>query len=70
MIPTLSSLTLQQIAHGLDQGDFTVKQLTEAHLARITRFNPSLRAVLQVNPAAVSIATALDQELKRSGRRG
>lgn len=70
MIPTLSSLNLQQIAQGLDHGDFTVRQLTEAHLARIAQINPSLRVVLQVNLAAISIAMALDEELKHSGRRG
>lgn len=69
-IPLLSGLTLQQVAQGLDHGDFTVKELTEAHLARIEELNPALRAVLQVNPAATSIATALDEEMKRSGRRG
>lgn len=69
-IPSLSGLTLQQVAQGLDHGDFTVKELIEAHLARIEEINPTLRAVLQVNPAAVTIATALDEEMKRSGRRG
>lgn len=69
-IPPLSSLTLDQIANGLDHGDFTVTELTEAHLARIEALNPSLHAVLQVNPAAISIAADLEDELKRSGRRG
>lgn len=69
-IPTLSELTLQQVAQGLDDGDFTVKELTEAHLARIEALNPSLHAVLQINPAVVSISTALDEELTQSGRRG
>ena len=70
MIPFHSSLDLEQIAQGLDRGDFTVKELTEAHLACIEKLNPSLHAVLQLNPAALSIAAALDDELKRSGRRG
>lgn len=69
-IPPLSGLTLQQVAEGLDHGDFTVTELAEAHLARIEQLNPSLHAVLQVNPAVIPIATALDEELKRSGRRG
>lgn len=69
-IPPLSGLTLQQVAQGLDHGDFTVKELTEAHLARIEALNPSLHALLQANPAAISTATALDKEMKCSGRRG
>lgn len=70
MVPSLSSLSLQQIGQGLDHGDFSVKQLTEAHLTRIEQLNSSLHAVLQVNPAVIQIATALDDELKRFGRRG
>ncbi|KAL2291360.1 hypothetical protein FJTKL_13964 [Diaporthe vaccinii] len=69
-IPPLPGLTLQQIAQGLDHGDFTVKELTEAHLARIKALDPSLHALLQLNPAAISIATALDEEMMCSGRRG
>lgn len=69
-IPPLSGLTLQQVAQGFEHGDFTVKELTEAHLARIEELNPALRAVLQVNPAALTVATALDEEMKQSGRRG
>lgn len=68
--PLLDTLTLRDIANGLDNGTLTVTQLAESHLARIEAINPSLRAVLQVNPNALTSAVALDEELQRSGRRG
>lgn len=69
-LDTLDTLTLRRIASGLDDGTFTVTQLVESHLARIEALNPALRAVLQVNPDALSSARALDAEIQRSGRRG
>ncbi|CAK7233157.1 hypothetical protein SCUCBS95973_008499 [Sporothrix curviconia] len=68
-IPPLKSLTLAQIAHGLETGAFTVVQLIQAHLDQIARFNGELRAVLQVNPNALVVAQALDAELADSGHR-
>jgi len=64
------TLTLATIADGLDDGRFTVVELVQAHLDRITRFNPVVHAVIEVNPAALLIADALDEERKHSGRRG
>ncbi len=68
-LPPLKTLTVAQIAAGLDSGAFTTAAITTAHLERIAKFNPSIRAVIEVTPKAVSIAEALDQELKRTGRR-
>lgn len=64
------TLTVEQVARGLDNGSFTVTDLVHSHLDRIELINPELRVVLQVNPNAQLIAAALDDELKRSGRRG
>ena len=66
----LKTLTLDRIATGLDDGSFTVVELVHSHLDRIAEYNPTLRAVIEVNPAAISIAQGLDDELRRSGRRG
>lgn len=68
-IPPLKSLTLAQIASGLDNGTFTVVQLVQAHLDQIKRFDVGLHAVLQLNPNAISIAKGLDAERQESGRR-
>ena len=61
--PPLKTLTLAQIAHGLNSGTFTVVQLVQTHLDQIARFNGALRAVLQVNPNTLAIARALDAEM-------
>ncbi|CAK7220605.1 hypothetical protein SBRCBS47491_004245 [Sporothrix bragantina] len=68
-IPPLKTLTLAQIAQGLETGAFTVVQLVQAHLDQIVRFNGVLRAVLQVNPNALAIAQALDDELAVPGNK-
>jgi amidase len=69
-LPPTEKLTLDQISRGLDNGDFTTVELMQAHLHRIAKFNPVLHAILEVNPDAITIAKALDKELKQSGRRG
>jgi amidase len=56
-----------------DLGRFSARSLTEKYLARIDALNlngPGLRAVLDVNPDALSIADSLDQERKSKGPRG
>jgi amidase len=56
-----------------DLGRFSARSLTEKYLARIDALNrqgPQLRAVLEVNPDALSIADSLDQERKAKGPRG
>jgi amidase len=56
-----------------DLSRFTSRSLTEKYLSRIDALNrkgPELRAVLEVNPDALSIADSLDQERKAKGPRG
>ncbi|KAH8682680.1 glutamyl-tRNA amidotransferase subunit A [Xylariales sp. PMI_506] len=64
------SMTLADIGIGLDAGTFTVQDLTRTFLARIEEVNVDLHAVIEVNPDAMRIAKALDEELTISGRRG
>lgn len=68
-IQHLDTLTLDQVVRGLDNGTLTVTELVKSHIARIEALNPALRAVLQINPNALSIAASLDDELRKSGRR-
>src|SRR5271165_2735595 len=52
---------------------FSARALTEKYLARINaldRQGPTLRAVIEINPDALSIADALDQERQSKGPRG
>lgn len=70
MVPSLLNITIEQVAQGLDDGAFTVIDLVRGYIRRIEEVNHLLNAVIQVNPAAESVAVSLDEELKRYGRRG
>lgn len=59
-VPEQADVTSLQAA--MRDGSLSAVALTEHYLARIQRLDPSLRAVLEVNPEALSIAAALDAE--------
>jgi amidase len=66
-------LSLADIAAGFADGRLTSLQLTKDYLARIERLDrrgPNLRAVIEINPGALDIASALDAERKSHGPRG
>ncbi|MGI8546433.1 MAG: amidase [Gemmatimonadaceae bacterium] len=66
-------VTLAQLQGGMASGHYTSQSLCHAYLARIDqldRTGPMLRAVLQLNPDALAIAAALDNERKTRGARG
>src|SRR5258705_4495525 len=57
----------------MQSGQYTARSLTAAYLRRIESLNmkgPALRAVLEVNPDALTAAEALDAERKAKGPRG
>ena len=57
----------------MEHGELTSRELTRLYLDRIESTNlagPCLRAVLECNPDALDIATALDAERKTRGPRG
>ena len=57
----------------MQSGQTTSQALVEAYLARIRtvdRAGPRVNAVIELNPDALAIATALDRERKESGPRG
>lgn len=65
--------TIRELATGYTQGDFTIEAVTQAHLDRIEQIDkkgPTLRAIIQVNPEAIAIAKALDEELANGKSRG
>ena len=69
----LDELSLREMQDGLNAGKYSSRSLVEKYLARIgaiDRKGPSLRSVLEVNPEALQIATALDVERKVKGPRG
>jgi len=56
----------------MTSGKYTSRQITELYLKRIDeidRRGPTLRSVIEVNPDAVTIASALDEERRKSGPR-
>jgi amidase len=66
----LEEATIAQLQEGMRVGRFTARGLAEQYLARIAandRAGPDLRAVLEQNPDALSIADQLDSE-RRAGR--
>ncbi|MFL0556986.1 amidase family protein [Paenibacillus barengoltzii] len=69
----LPEATISELQLAMEQGKITSKQLVQMYLDRIDKYDDqgiSLQAVLSVNPDALSIAEALDQERAEKGPRG
>ncbi len=66
----LEEATVAQLAAEMAAGKRTARALVEAYLARIDALDPSLRSVIEVNPDALAVAGALDEERKSKGPRG
>jgi amidase len=69
----LDELSISDLQERLRAGKETARSLVEKYLARveaIDRGGPALRSVIEVNPAARSLADALDEERKKKGPRG
>ncbi len=69
----MTEQTIAQLQTAIQSGQLTAQALVEQCLDRIQRIDkagPSLNAVLEINPAALEIATVLDTERTASGPRG
>jgi amidase len=69
----LDEITIADLQDGMKSGKYTAHSLAEKYLARIDevdKHGPAVNAVIEVNPDALSIADALDQERKAKGPRG
>ncbi len=66
----LEEATVAELQEGMRTGRLTSRSVTEYYLGRIHQLDPKLRAVLETNPEAVSIAEALDAERKAGKVRG
>ena len=65
--------SIADLQAALSAGTVTSRALVEAYLARITALDtngPKLNSVIELNPDALSIADALDQERQATGPRG
>ena len=69
----LNELSVTQLQEGMTSGRYTSRRLVELYLRRIAQIDaagPRLRAVIETNPDALTIADALDAERKDKGPRG
>jgi len=69
----LDEMTISDLQDGMKSGRFTARSLVEKYSARIDEIDkhgPSINSVLELNPDALSIADALDQERQLKGPRG
>lgn len=62
--------TIPQLQSAMAAGQLSSKDLTMGYLQRIQSLNPTLHAVIEVNPNAVSIAAGLDNERRKGVVRG
>jgi len=69
----LDEITISDLQNGMNSGRFTARSLAEKYSARIDEIDshgPTLHSVIELNPDALAIAAALDQERKAKGPRG
>ena len=69
----LEEISIAELQRGLASGRFTAASLVRAYLRRVEevdRGGPRLKSVIELNPDALGIAEALDQERKSKGPRG
>lgn len=69
----LDEVTVAELAEGMESGRWTARSIAELYLGRIEsidRSGPELRSLIEINPKAVEIADALDEERGTNGPRG
>src|ERR1700722_11561175 len=69
----LAEITISDLQDGMKSGKFTARSVVEKYQARIADIDkqgPSINSIIQLNPDALAIADALDQERKAKGERG
>jgi len=69
----LDEISIDDVQKAFQSGQYSSRSLTEKYLARIQEIDkagPRVNSVIEVNPDALQIADALDQERKAKGPRG
>jgi len=69
----LDEITISELQEGMKSGKFTARALVEKYSQRIDEIDksgPAIHSIIEMNPDALSIAEALDQERKAKGPRG
>ena len=62
----LTELNIADIHKAYKKGEYSSQQLVTAYLNRIEQFNKKINALTTINPNALSIAIALDEEYKKT----
>ncbi|KAI8634623.1 amidase signature enzyme [Xylariaceae sp. FL1651] len=60
--PSLLDISITELGALLEAGDFNSHDLVELYIQRVREVNDDLRAVIELNPDALSIAKQLDKE--------
>jgi len=69
----LEETSISELAEKIASGKYSARSIAEKYLARIEAIDqrgPTLRSVIELNPDALSIADALDNERREKGARG
>src|SRR5579871_27248 len=69
----LEEATVYDLQARMKSGELTARSLAEKYLARIDELDkrgPAINAIIELNPDALAIAGALDQERREKGPRG
>jgi amidase len=61
---------IASMQQAMNTGMVTSEQLVHTYLTRIEKYDSIINAILEINPDAIEIARALDQERKDQGSRG
>ncbi len=68
----LEETTLSDLQQAMESGSLTAQRLTEMYIERIHALDqngPTLKSVIEINPDALEIAQALDEERRNKGPR-
>jgi len=69
----LDEVTIRKLQAGMKSGEVTARSITAEYLMRIDEIDkrgPAINSIIEINPEAMAIAKALDEERKAQGPRG
>ena len=62
--------SIDELRSAMERGEVCSEELVQAYLDRIAEYDGELKSIIEVNPAALTIARSLDEERRTSGARG
>lgn len=65
-----NEITIDELQQKMKSGELTAEQICQKYLDRINMVDPQLKAIIELNPDALSIARSLDEERKNGKIRG